>query len=209
MPNSWRGKVLLPMEWVVQAIEGALDRLGSTYQKSYGVSLGRRVEVFSVTAPLGFTIRVREAGLRSSYMEPHRDSALSISSTGGSLPFLRSFVLEFARRLPHPPWRRDKSAREAAHKTWRKVFAVSALLIGLGLLYLFFTPPHSLTSLTFIMLIVNLAGVAVPLALIVLTHPEVESRIQRWRWGRWTKEPEFAALGWNDRFIPGVTGHRR
>ncbi len=117
MPNSWRGKVLLPMEWVVQAIEGALDRLGSTYQKSYGVSLGRRVEVFSVTAPLGFTIRVREAGLRFSSVEPRRESALSISSTGGFLPFLRSFVLELARRLPHPPWKRDKAAREAARKT--------------------------------------------------------------------------------------------
>ncbi len=209
MPNSWRGKVLLPMEWVVRAIEGALGRLGSAYRKSYGVSLGRRVEVFSVTAPLGFTLRVREAGLRFSYTEPRRDSALSISSTGGFLPFLRSFVLELARRLPHPPWKRDKAAREAAHKTWLKVFALSALAIGMGLLYLLFTPPHSLPSLAFIMLTVNLAGVAVPLALIILTHPEVESRIQRWRWGRWTKGPEFAALGWDDRFIPGVTGQQR
>jgi hypothetical protein len=143
MPNSWRGKVLLPMEWVVQAIEGALGRLGSPYRKSYGVSLGRRVEVFSVTAPLGFTIRVREAGLRFSSTEPRRDSALSISPTDGSLPFLRSFVLELARRLPRPPWKRDKAAREAARKTWLKVFAGSAFLIVLGLLNLFFAPRPS------------------------------------------------------------------
>ncbi len=199
MPNSWRGKVLLPMERVVQAIEGALDRLGSAYQKSYGASLGRRVEVFSVTAPLGCTLRVREAGLRFSSVEPRPDSALSISSTGGSLPFLRSFVLELARRLPHPPWKRDKAAREAARKTWLKVFALSALPTVLGLLNLFFAP---LPFLALPMLILSLLGVIVPLALIVLTHPEVESRIQRWRWGRWTKEPEFAALGWNERFIP-------
>ncbi len=206
MPNSWRGKVLLPMEWVVQAIEGALDRLGSTYRKSYGRSMGRRVEVFSVTAPLGFTIRVREAGLRSSYTEPHRDSALSISSTGGFLPFQRSFVLELARRLPHPPWKRDRAAREAARKTWLRVFAVSAFVFVLGLLNLFVAP---LPFLALPMLILSLLGVIVSLAFIILTHPEVESRIQRWRWGRWTKEPEFAALGWDDRLIPGVTGPRR
>ncbi len=196
MLNSWRGKVLLPMERVVQAIEGALDQLGSAFRKSHGSSLGRRVEGFSITSPMGFTIKVREAGLRFSYREKRPDSALSISATDSSLPFLRSFLLELARRLPHPPWKRENAAWEAARKTWRKVFAASALLIGLGLFYLFFTPPP---SLAFIMLILNIVGVAVPLAVFFLTHPEVESRIQRWRWGRWVKGPEFAALGWTEK----------
>lgn len=196
MPNGWRGKVLLPMERVIQIVEGALGQLGSTYRKSYGRSFGRRVEVFSVTAPLEFTLRVREAGLRLSYTEPHPDSALSISSPGGFLPFQRSFVLELARRLPHPPWKRSKAARETARKTWLKVFAVSAFPFVLGLLNLFVAP---LPFLALVLWILGLLAVVLSLAFIVLTHPEVESRIQRWRWGRWTKEPEFAALGWDAR----------
>ncbi len=194
MPNSWRGKVLLPMGRVVQTIERALDRLGSAFQKSYSTSLGRRVEVFSVTSPLAFTIRARESGLRFGSADKRRDSALFISTTAGSLPYLRSFVLEFARRLPHPPWKRDKAAREASRKTWLRVFAVGAFLSVLGLFTLFFTP---LPFLALPMLILNLAGVIVALALMVLTHPEVESRIQRWRWSWWIEGPEFGALGWN------------
>ncbi|MEE9237914.1 MAG: hypothetical protein V3U52_09035 [Thermoplasmata archaeon] len=196
MLSSWRGKVFLPMERVVQAIEGALDRLGYTYRKSYDISLGRRVEVFLVTSPLRFTIKAREAGLIFGSGEKRRISSVSISQSDGSLPFLRSFLLELARRLPHPPWKREKEARESARRTWLKVSAISAILVGLGSFYLFFTPPTFLALFT---LILNLVGISVALAAILLTHPEVESRIQRWKWGRWMKGPELAALGWTEK----------
>lgn len=198
MLNSWRGRVLLPVERVVQAAEGALERLGCTYRKDYGVSFGRRVEAFMVTLPLGFTMRVREAGLIFRSVDRRPDSAILISPTDSSPPFLPSFSLEFARRLPRPPWQRGEAGRRAAGRTWLKVFALSGILIGLGLFYFLFIP---VAQLALLILIVNILGIAVPLVVILLTHPEVESRIQRWKWSRWLKGPELAALGWHDEHL--------
>ncbi len=195
MLNRWRGKVLLPMEQVLQAIEGALDRLGYTYRKSHEFSLGRRIEIFMVTLPLGLTLRVREAGLILRFGDRRPDSAVYISPTDISLLILPSFLLELARRLPRPPWQRGEAARRAAERTWLKVFTASIIIIGLGL-FNFLFPPAS--PLAFLMLIINVLGVVVPLAVILLTHPKVESRIQRWKWSRWMKGPELAALGWKD-----------
>ncbi len=66
-----------------------------------------------VTSPLRFTIKAREAGLIFGSGEKRRISSVSISQSDGSLPFLRSFLLELDRRLPHPPWKREKEEREA------------------------------------------------------------------------------------------------
>lgn len=194
MPNSWRGKVFLPMERVVRTVEAALNRHGSSFQKSYANSWGRRVEVLSVGSPIEFTIRARESGLRFSYTDIRRETALLISTTAGSLPYLGSLVLGVARRFPRPPWKRDEVAKQAAHSTWRKVFGVSALTLVLGLANLFFAP---LPSLALAMLTLSVAGIVVPVVLIILTHPEVESRIQRWRWSWWMEGPEFSSLGWS------------
>ncbi len=198
MRGRWKAKVLLPLERVVQAIEDSLTRLGSTFRKSHSyASLGRRVEIFWIASPMRFTLKARESGLIFSLGEKRRDSALTISETEGSNPFLRSFLLELARHLPYPPWHREEEARDAARKTWLKVLALTALPLGLGLVYMFSTLSSALLQL--ILLVSNAAAIVVPLAVIVLTHPDVDSRIQRWKWRRWIGDPELAALGWAEK----------
>ncbi len=198
MRGKWKGKVLLPMDQVVRATEGSLSRLASTFRKSHSfVSLGRRVDIFSIASPMRFTLKLREVGLIFMMGEERKETSLAFSQAEGSIPFLRSFVLELARQLPHPPWHREGEARRAALKTWTKMVAVSVLVLGLGLFNIFFISPSTLLEL--LLMITNIVVVIVPFVAIFMTHPDMVSRIQRRKWRRWIGRPELASMGWTER----------
>ncbi len=193
MLDSWKGGVCQPLEVVADAVEESLERAEGAYQVSSGVSLGRRMRTLSIRLPFKFTLRVREEGLVFWHSERRPSSSIKISPLSSSLPFMRSFFLEVARRLPGPPWRRTKAQREEAHRIWLKLAAVSTLIIVLGSVHLvFFTNP----LLPPISAFLDLMGILLAVGTILLTHPGIESRIQRRRWSRWIQGPEMASLGW-------------
>ncbi len=193
MLNSWKGKILLPLVSVIRAITGSLEHMESTYRSISRTSFGRRSEIFTVNLPFPFTMRAREEGLVFWPGEKRPSSSIKISPLSSFLPFIRSFLLEVARRLPGPPWKRTEGQRKAALRMWLKVAAVSAVVLGLGLVHLvFFTnpllPPFSV--------LIDLTGITLAIGTILVTHPGLESRIQRRKWSRWIQGAELASLGW-------------
>ncbi|MFQ5838271.1 MAG: hypothetical protein ACE5HJ_05755 [Thermoplasmata archaeon] len=170
-----------------------MERIGGTYQAISGTFLGRQNKTLSITLPFALTLKVQEEGLVLWPGEKRPSSSIKISPLSSYLPFIRSFLLEVARHLPGPPWKRTEEQRRAALGMWLKVAAVSALVVGLGLVHLvFFTNP----SLPPLSVLIDLTGIAVAIGTILLTHPRIESGIQRRKWSRWIQGPELASLGW-------------